>query len=229
MTHTSHLLALPTPQAVVFDLDGTLIDSRGDIAAACNHALRTLGREEIPVARLATLVGDGGRSLVSRAFAVSIDDPIVEEAFALYLEYYRQHPIDETRYLDGAEAALAAFPRLAIALATNKPRSTTIAILDALGIRDRFGAIAAGGDGPLKPDPASLFTIAKTLGVAIEHVWMIGDGPQDVGAAKAAGAVSVGVLGGFHEQRLIDAKPDVLFPSMRAFVDAAHSMVTPNS
>ncbi len=210
-------MSLPRPRAVVFDLDGTLIESRGDIAAACNHALEACGRPAQPIELVRTYVGDGARMLVARAFGLSPDAPDVDQGLAFFHAYYQANPVKYTHLLPGASEALDALAAagIAVALATNKPRATTLLVLDGLGLAPRFGAIAAGGDGPLKPHPFVLELVLRQLGVAPRDAWMVGDGPQDIGAGKAAGTVTIGVLEGFVDPaRLREAKPDVLLATL---------------
>jgi phosphoglycolate phosphatase len=202
------------PKAVVFDLDGTLIDSRGDIVAALNHALISTGRNPQPASTIVQLVGNGARSLCAQATAQFEDDPETDELVQLFLEYYQAHPLDFTRWAPGALQALddlALMDDMLIGLCTNKHRSTTEAVLDALGIRDRFRAVVAGGDLPeLKPDPAPLLLTAKLLGVDPRTVVMVGDGVQDVECAKNAGAWSVAIESGFTPaDELMMASPNV--------------------
>jgi len=206
------------PRAVVFDLDGTLADTRLDIAAACNHALTSLGRPARSVDEISLLVGDGARALVSRAFGHPPDDPRTDEAVGMFNEYYRRHPAAHVRWMPGAREALLACGAVPVALATNKPRAVTVPLLEALGLGARFRAVVAGGDGPLKPDPSSIHAALAPLGVAAEDAWVVGDGPQDVGAGRAAGAWTVGVLGGFLSERALrDARPDRVLQSLHDF------------
>ncbi|MDI3290521.1 HAD-IA family hydrolase [Polyangium sp. 15x6] len=202
------------PTAVVFDLDGTLLDSRGDIVAALNHALLTTGRSPQPAQVIVRLVGDGSRALCARAAKIPEDAPEVDELVRLFLDYYKQHPLDFTRWAKGAlEAieALASMENMALGICTNKHRSATDVVLRALGIEDRFGAIVAGGDTKeRKPDAAPLLLAAKQLGAMPAAVVMVGDGPQDILCARNAGTWAVGVESGFSTvETLVQAGPDV--------------------
>lgn len=202
------------PKAVVFDLDGTLIDSRGDIVAALNHALISTGSSPQPASKIVPLVGNGARSLCARAVNLPDNDPEVDELVRLFLDYYHAHPLDFTRWAPGALQALedlSAMEGMLIGLCTNKHRSTTEAVLAGLGIADRFGAVVAGGDLPeRKPDPEPLLLTAKLLDVDPRTVVMVGDGVQDVVCAKNAGAWSVAVESGFTPtDELMLATPNV--------------------
>ena len=210
---------------VTFDLDGTLVDSRGDIAAACNHALASVGRSELPLATITAFVGDGGRRLLERALNVEADAPMVDAALAVFDAYYREHPAEHTVFLPGAREALDALRDHPLAIATNKSRTATLAVLDALGVRDRFAAVSAAGDGPLKPDPEGLLRLCSALSARAEDTFMVGDGPQDIGAGRSAGCITVAVLGGFHDEaRLRALAPDYLLRSLHelANVVTAH-------
>lgn len=206
--------SLRAPRALLFDLDGTLIDSRGDIAAACNFALVRAGRAPLSLETISTMVGDGSRALLSRAFDVPPDAGILESALDDFLAFYKDHPAEHSTLLPGAKESLAD-TALPVALVTNKSRGVTLAVLEALGIGRAFASIVAGGDGPLKPAPDPVRRAAREVGVAPEDAWMIGDGPQDAGAAHAAGAVAIAVRGGFlSESRVAAERPDAWIDSL---------------
>jgi 2-phosphoglycolate phosphatase len=212
------------PAAVAFDLDGTLIDSRGDIVAAVNHALSATGRRALPGQQIVRYVGDGARSLCARAAKLPELSEDVEELLRHFVSYYEQHPIDFTRWMPGARETLeglAEIDELALCICTNKPRSTTDAVLAALGVRTRFRVILAGGDiAEKKPAPGPLLHISRALDIEPVRLVMVGDGPQDIECARRAGARSVAVLGGFAQaQALTEARPDVLLHCMSELRD----------
>jgi phosphoglycolate phosphatase len=131
------------------------------------------------------------------------------------------HPADHTTWMPGAREATVALrtQRLALAVVTNKDRTVTEAVLAALAARDDFSAVWGAGDGALKPAPDGPLAAMKALGVDASETWMVGDGAQDVGAARAAGCRAIALLGGFHsEARLREARPDALLGSMRELV-----------
>lgn len=117
--------------------------------------------------------------------------PLDERVIAHFDQYYLEHPAEETVLLAGATELLAS--GIPCALVTNKPRAVTILVLEKLGVLGAMTEIWAGGDGPLKPAPDGILAIAAKLGVPVQDTWMIGDGAQDVGAARAAGAVAIGL------------------------------------
>lgn len=204
--------------AVVFDLDGTLIDSRGDIAAAVNHSLLSSGRRALPASTIATFVGDGARTLLARASRLSEADAELDSLLEAFLDYYADHPTDFSKWVDGAPTILDKITELdlPICLCTNKDRRVTDAILAKLGVRTRFRAIYAGGDGPeKKPSASPLLTLAAKLDVGAPSLVMVGDGPQDVEAARRAGCRVVGIASGYTpRERLIAAKPDVILENL---------------
>ena len=213
-----------SPRAYAFDLDGTLVDSRLDIVAACNHVLGHAGRPPLPSEVVEGFVGDGVRKLVARAFGFADDSPELDALADEFVRYYAAHPADHTTWMPGALTVLDALS-LPTALVTNKARAVTLRVLDALGERERFAFVYAGGDGPLKPSPTPIVTVADALGIELSALWVIGDAPQDVRAARAAGAVAVAVLGGFAtEDALRAAGPDALLRSIGELPALAASM-----
>jgi phosphoglycolate phosphatase len=216
---TPRLPRPPRARAVLFDFDGTLIDSRGDIAAACNHALTTLGRAPLPEDVIAGFVGDGARMLLARALTLPPEDAHVEQAIPLFNAFYEAHPADHTTLLPGAREALDALAGRPVGLVTNKPRGPTLAALTALGVLSRFAVVRTGSDGPLKPDPRALTAALELVGVAPADAWMVGDGDQDIRAGRAAGCFTVAVTGGFQASGRIAARgPDVVIDSLHALV-----------
>jgi phosphoglycolate phosphatase len=202
--------------AIVFDLDGTLIDSRRDIATACNHALQAHGLEVLPLAEVETYVGDGAKALLARAGKLPEEDPRVDTLLEAFLDYYAAHPTAQTELMPGAAEALDAFAALPLALCTNKPRRTTLAVLAGLGMTDRFRVVSAGGDLPQKkPHPAPLLQVARELSLQPSRIMMVGDGAQDVLSGRGAGMVTVGVRGGIQPlDRLLAAEPDHLLGTL---------------
>lgn len=161
------------------------------------------------------MVGDGSRTLLARAFDAPRESALVEAAMSDFLAYYTQNPAKFSTLLAGAERCLRGFEGVRIALVTNKPRAATLAVLDAMGIAKYFSAVTAGGDGPLKPAADPIVRVARELGIDPRDTWMIGDGPQDVGAGRAAGAFTIAVRGGFlPESRAEAEKPDAWIDSL---------------
>ena len=218
------------PRALLFDLDGTLVDSRGDIAAACNAALVAHGRAALPLSAVTPMIGDGAGLLMTRALAASAAPgdvpPPLDAVVASFQTFYVAHPCVSTTLLPGAREVLdeAARDGLPCALITNKPREVTLALLAVLGLATTFVAVWAGGDGPLKPAPDGVRWALERLAVPGEAAWMIGDGPQDIGAGKAAGCVAVGIPGIAEPERLLESAPDVTYASLHELRAALASL-----
>lgn len=198
-------------RVVVFDLDGTLIDSHQDIAQAANHALMRSGRPALDATAITTYVGDGSRKLMERASGVAADDPELDRLNADFLQYYAQHPTAFTRVYPGVRATLTHLQKAyTLALCTNKPRITTEPVLRQLALAGYFAVVVAGDDLPQrKPDPAPLLHIARELDVAPAQLAMVGDGVQDIECARRAGALGVGVAFGMKSaDGMLASKPD---------------------
>jgi len=207
---------------VAFDLDGTLADTALDLAAALNHALRGLGRPEVPPERVRHLVGQGARALLRRGLATGGEAPeaLVEEGFPLFIDYYAANVCRWTRPYEGAEAAL---DRLAaegakLALCTNKPERLTRLLLGALGWNGRFAAIV-GGDtlAVRKPDPAPLH--AAIAGAGGGTAAFVGDSIIDADTARAAGIPFVAVSFGFSDKPVEALKADAVIDDYGRLVE----------
>lgn len=200
----------PRPTALLFDLDGTLVDSRRDIAAACNAARVAHGLAALSLETIMPMVGDGARALVARAFEADPDSPVVDAALATFRASYLAHPAARTVVLPGVRDVLDVARALGLpcAVVTNKPHDVTVLVLDALELSLFFRAIWGGGDGPLKPSPVGVLDVLARLGATAAGAWMIGDGPQDIGAGKAAGCFTIGVPGIAERERLVASEPD---------------------
>ncbi|MDF3070887.1 MAG: putative phosphoglycolate phosphatase [Polyangiaceae bacterium] len=203
-------------RAVIFDLDGTLVDSRRDIAEAANHALEKSGRARLSHAELESYVGDGAPLLLARAARLDVSDPRTAALVTDFLDYYAAHPVDHTEVMPGTLEALDALADLALGVCTNKPRITSVAVLEGLGLAARFHSVVAGDDLPeRKPHPSMVQEAARKLGVSVSEVVMVGDGPQDIESGRAAGARTVGVRGGIQAiERLVAAGPDLLIDTL---------------
>ncbi len=199
----------------VFDLDGTLIDSRADLAQSVNGMLRHFHRRELPEDIIASYIGDGAGMLVRRALGDPDDDTLVDEAEAYFLEYYREHKLDNTYVYDGCHGVLERLqqqsPKPLIALLSNKPVGPCKAICEALGM-SKFMFRVYGGDSfqTKKPDSLGLETLIREAGVAPHETVMIGDSDVDILTAQNAGAYSIGCSYGLSPHSLEVAPPDVL-------------------
>lgn len=173
-------------RAIIFDLDGTLVDSREDLARAGNQARRELGLDGLGLEAVARFVGDGVDMLIER-LTPGRSEPERARARAAFLAFYGDHCTERTRPYPGIEAMLDTLRDRGwlLAVATNKPLVYTVAILDACGL-DQFTEVR-GGDVARKPDPGQLLSILSELGAAPARSWMVGDHLTDILAGRAAG------------------------------------------
>lgn len=206
---------------LVFDLDGTLVDSSRDLAAALNATFARLAPGTAPVSleAVVSFVGEGARVLIERSLrhaglALPLDDVL-----KVYLECYRGRLLGETRLYPGVGEALAALTGPSLAVLTNKPGEMSRAILEGLGVASRFARIWGPEDVPArKPDPVGLLRLLEVLGVPGDQAWLIGDSGTDVDTARGAGVRIAGVTWGFHPDALRAAGPDLLIDDPRELV-----------
>jgi phosphoglycolate phosphatase len=201
---------------LIFDLDGTLVDSKVDLANAINAMLRHYGRPELPLERIASYIGDGAPKLVSRALGEPRDEQLDSEAVQYFMAYYREHKLDNTYVYPGMKAAL---DRLSanghggarkMAVLTNKPVNASRGIVEGLGLGPYFFQVYGGNSFPLrKPDPFGALQLAREAGAAPDETVVLGDSQNDVLTARNAGMWSVGLTYGFSPQTLAAAVPDV--------------------
>jgi len=178
------------PALIVFDLDGTLVDSRRDIADSANAVLEECGRSPHSEEAIGEMVGDGAAMLIARAFEAA-HSPMPPDALDRFLRIYNERLLRFTRPYDGISELLAALAtRYAMAVLTNKPLSATHAILEGVHLASYFGERILGGDGPhpRKPDPSGLLAIADRASVSAAQTMMVGDSPVDLRTARAAGS-----------------------------------------
>ena len=203
-------------QLFLFDLDGTLIDSRVDLAAATN-AMRALhGLPALPLDKVATYVGDGVRTLALRALEGAAVDP--DLAAREISAAYAAHLTDRTTAYPGVEAGLRALRAAGhdLALVTNKPAPHARRLMDHFGWTPLFSVLLGGGDTPeLKPSPLPLQTAMQRTGHAPENTWMVGDHHTDLEAARRASIRSIYLASGFGHPGA--ETPDLAFPDFPAF------------
>jgi phosphoglycolate phosphatase len=220
------LRPIPTEslKLLVFDLDGTLIDSARDLCNSVNATLREFGCEPLPDPIVSSYIGDGAVMLVRRALfgvdAVHIDEEFLARAYAWFLDYYREHKLDYTYAYAGVLEALAAVRNLpdgstrSMSVLTNKPVRPAQAICDALGLAPFFRHVYGGNSFPIKkPDPLGLRTLMEEAGAKPEETVLIGDSEVDVATARNAGAWVIGCAFGLAPDGLAANPPDVLVDS----------------
>ncbi len=207
---------------LVFDLDGTLIDSRLDLIHSVNAMLQHIGRPELDGDVIASYVGDGAPALVRRAVGDTDDEALFRRALEYFLGYYRLHKLDHTTVYEGIAEALASVAdstngvRRQMAVLSNKPVNPSRDIVQALGLGDFFVRVYGGNSFTTKkPDPLGVRTILRETGMAADEALMIGDSSVDVLTGRNAGLWTCGVTYGFAPHSLEEAPPDVLIESPR--------------
>jgi phosphoglycolate phosphatase len=219
---------------LVFDLDGTLIDSRLDLIHSVNAMLQHIGRPALDGHVIASYVGDGAPALVRRAIGDTNDEALFREAMEYFLGYYRIHKLDHTTVYAGMAETLAGLAdpsrgnpstgvRRQMAVLSNKPVNPSRDIVQALGLGEFFVRIY-GGNSFLtkKPDPLGVQTILHETGVAADEALIIGDSSIDVLTGRNAGMWTCGVTYGFAPHSLEEVPPDVLIETPRELGELLH-------
>ena len=227
MVRILRLIPVARLKLLVFDLDGTLIDSAQDLCNSVNATLSRFGREPLADEMIAGFIGNGAMVLVRRSFAAAVgavaDEELLAEAYKYFLDYYREHKLDYTYAYDGVLEALAALKQLhdlpdgaarAMAVLTNKPVRPAREICAALGLAPYFLSIYGGNSfSTKKPDPEGLMALMAEAGAQPEETVMIGDSKVDVLTARNAGAWSIGCTFGLAPETLTATQPDVMVDS----------------
>ncbi len=219
-------------RCLLFDLDGTLVDSRADLVTSVNLMLDELGCMPLLATQVIQFVGEGMRLLIERSLRASLarepEEALILHALKVYGGKYREHLLDQTRPYPQVAETLEAFAHLPKAVVTNKPYEFTVTILAALDLQRHFVAVL-GGDSTAerKPSPVPLFEAARLCEVAPSDCWMIGDTKVDMQAGKAAGMKTCGYVGGFRGKgELVAAHADFLierFGELRSLLGGADS------
>ncbi len=214
------------PRLVMFDLDGTLLDSVPDLAAAVDSTLMLLGRPPAGVAQVRDWVGNGAPVLIRRALAgqldySAVDDATAEEALALFMRAYAENHELTTVYV-GVVPTLDWLKRQGVKLAvvTNKPEQFVAPLLEDKGLLSYFDWLVGGDTLPQKkPDPTPLLHVMTQAGVTPSESLFIGDSRNDIQAARAAGVCCVGMTYGYnHGHAIEDEQPDLVLDDMRGLL-----------
>lgn len=203
---------------IIYDLDGTLVDTLEDIAQAANHMLRLLQKPPLDPDTVRRSVGMGLKDLVKGC--LQTDDPkLIDEGTRVWWDYYGQHLVDHSRLYPGARDVLEHFKTRQQAVLTNKPNPFSRQLLETLGVGDYFREIIGPDEPhPKKPDPAVVRAMMERAGVTVEETLIIGDSPVDIQTGRNAGVLTVVLSHGLaDEAELRAARPDLLvkdFPEL---------------
>jgi phosphoglycolate phosphatase len=221
---------MASPGIVVFDLDGTLVDTAPDLVNALNYVLNSEGLPSVPVASARKAIGAGARHLIERGLelegrSMSPDD--VSRLLRDFIDHYAAHIADESRPFEGLEAALDDLSARGyrFAVCTNKLEWLSKRLLDQLGLSGRFAAIC-GADtfGVSKPDPVILQQTVARAGGLLTSAVMVGDAGPDIGVARRAGIPVIGVEFGYTDVPIAELKPDRLIGHMRELPAAVENL-----
>jgi phosphoglycolate phosphatase len=211
----------------IFDLDGTLVDSRLDLANSVNAMLRHYKKPELPNEVIGSYIGNGAPMLVRRSLGDPDDESFVQEALLYFMSYYREHKLDTTYVYDGIFHSLDAIvasrngnSAVKMAVLSNKPVVPSRGIVESLGLGKYFFQVYGGNSfHTKKPDPAGVAALLEEAGARAEETAIIGDSDVDIITARNAGIYSVGVTYGLAPHTLEDAPPDVLVDHPRELGD----------
>jgi len=206
------------PPTIVFDLDGTLVDSRQDLTTGVNLMRAHYGLPVLSVDTVTSFIGDGLRKLVERALdGTGVD---IADAIGHTRDNYLAHMLDETRLYRGVAETLGRLAELGcpMAVVTNKPEAPASAILEGLGVARFFACVAGGDTCPrLKPDPQPIYYAIDQIGGDTHNAWMVGDNHTDIKAGRRAGIKTCYCGYGFGDPR--DEKYDLAVESLADFAD----------
>ncbi|MBF0129753.1 MAG: phosphoglycolate phosphatase [Alphaproteobacteria bacterium] len=213
-------------RAVVFDLDGTLIDSAPDVANAVNRTLAELGRPPLDFGAVKPMIGDGVRPLLEKALSATGPAPAPDQVaagIARYLHFYRAEPAAHTVVYPGVRETLRllADRGLRLGVCSNKPHEMTVLVLEALGLAGLFRAILGGGVLPVqKPDPGHLGHVLALMAVTAAETAFVGDSEVDMAAARNGGVRSIAVGYGYARVPASELDADILIQSFSQVPDA---------
>ena len=201
---------------IIFDLDGTLIDSKLDLAHSVNFTRQQMGLSVLEHRLIFSYIGDGATMLIRRAMGEGLSESDIQPALEVFLSHYREHLLDNTTLYPGVAEALSSLEPLKLAVLTNKPLRPTQAILQGLHIEDRF-AVVYGGNSfeQKKPHPVGIERILADTRAAREQTMMVGDSYIDIQTGRNASVATCGVTYGLATETLDNVKPDFLIDDLR--------------
>jgi phosphoglycolate phosphatase len=207
---------------LIFDLDGTLVDSKKDLTASVNYIRTRFDLPLLTAEEIAGFIGNGALMLIRRALGSKASEENVQAGLQMFLSYYRTHMLDTTVLYPGVLETLNRLVDCKLAVLTNKPVHFSCAMLDGLGVYKRFAAVYGGNSfDHKKPDPVGVYQILSDTKGQRERTWMIGDSAVDVLTGRNAGIRTCGVTYGYATETFKDAPPDFLidnFSDLEALV-----------
>ena len=207
---------------LIFDLDGTLVDSKRDLTASVNYIRTRFDLPLLTAEEIARFIGNGALMLIRRALGPKASEDNVQAGLQMFLSYYRTHMLDSTVLYPGVLETLDRLVDCKLAVLTNKPVHFSCAMLDGLGVYKRFAAVYGGNSfDHKKPDPVGVYQILSDTKGQRERTWMIGDSAVDVLTGRNAGIRTCGVTYGYATETFKDAPPDFLidnFSDLEALV-----------
>jgi phosphoglycolate phosphatase len=219
-----------TVRALIFDLDGTLIDSKVDLILSVNAMLRQLGRGELPEETISGYIGRGAPQLVGQALGPGASAEECQQALEFFLSYYEAHKMDNTSLYPGVARALDGLGHLPMAVLTNKPVRISVRILEALGLEGKFRAVYGGNSfATKKPDPLGANAVLRELNAAPNQAILVGDSEVDVQTARNAGTFSAIVNYGFGAHNRVTHPADVYLDRLSDLVPLLSNGATPHS
>jgi len=202
-------------RVLIFDLDGTLIDSKLDLSNSINAMLEHMGRAQLSHEAIYGFVGNGAPALVRRALGEGATDEEAKDGLGFFLSYYRTHMLDNTVTYPGVREGLKLLEKLPMAVLTNKPVRFSQAILDGLGLAHYFRFVYGGNSfEKKKPDPIGVEVLLRELAAAPHEGMMVGDSEVDVRTARNAGIWACGVSYGLGTEGLCVHPPDLMLDSL---------------
>jgi phosphoglycolate phosphatase len=202
-------------RVLIFDLDGTLIDSKLDLANSINAMLEHMGRAQLPHEQIYGLVGNGAPVLVRRALGEDVTNDEAKDGLGFFLSYYRTHMLDNTVTYPGVREGLKLLEKYPMAVLTNKPVRFSQGIIDGLGLAPYFKFVYGGNSfEKKKPDPMGVEVLLKELRAAPGEAMIVGDSEVDVRTARNAGIWACGVSYGLGTEGLGLHPPDIMLDSL---------------
>jgi phosphoglycolate phosphatase len=216
-------------RALIFDLDGTLIDSKLDLALSVNATLAELGRDPLPHEQIYSYVGQGAPALIARALGGDASEQDCLVGLEFFIKYYSAHKLDNTALYPGVRDALDALKGMPMAVYTNKPVRVSRSIIQGLGIAGHFRFVYGGNSFERKkPDPMGVESILREFGAFPAQVMIVGDSEVDVQTARNSGTFVCGVTYGFGSHHFTEYPPDLVVDNLTDLVPHLSAAPAPN-